>query len=139
MWKIKKHVWEMYKNYSYIIVLIDTIHNKTPESKPRSKFYVFRYCLLPASSYLTLALILLEIFRTWINPYLLLLKAKIWFKTYISIICIYQSVIKKHDIFFFTKTWKYRRTCLNKNPVQSTARNFNFKRFLIVPEVFPFK
>ena len=53
-------------------------------------------------------------------------------------IYIYWDVPKKRYVFFFTKTWKYRRTCLNKNSVQSTARNFNFKRFLIVPKVFPF-
>ena len=46
-----------------------------PESKSWSKFYIFRYCLTPA-------LIFLEILRTWINPYLLLLKAKTWFRLY---------------------------------------------------------
>ena len=80
-------------------------------------------------------------YQSMIAIYMSYRKLIAWCVIYVYIyIYMYLGVLKKRNIFFiFMKTWKYRRTFLNKNSVQSTAHNFTSKRFLIVPKVFPFK
>ena len=63
-------------------MFISDLSIQLTESKSRRKFYVFGYCFFS----FTLAWILSEIFRIWINPYSILLKVETWFRAY-QLIC----------------------------------------------------